>query len=130
VLHEGSAVLAFVLCIGATLEPVRAITQRPSVVLADPLCDPPCWNGITPGATSADEVYSILARTEGVDFGTLFERIRGDQTLQFSWFFSAPIPDSTGRIYFIGGEVAAITIGTYGSADVEEILGMLGPPAA
>lgn len=122
--------MIFVLVVGAAMELVRSMTRRPSVVVADDLCSPPCWNGITPGATSREEAYSILAATRGVEFGTIFDETRVARTAQFSWFFSPPIPDSTGRVYFADEQVAAILIGTYGSTDISEVIDMLGPPAA
>ncbi len=125
-----TAVVVFVLTIGAMLDIVRRVTRLPSIVLTDEQCNPPCWNGITPGTTSRDEAYSILEGTRGVNFGTLFDETRTAHVAQFSWFFSAPIPDSTGRLFFMGEKVAAILIGTYGSTGIAEVLDMLGPPVA
>lgn len=125
-----SAVLVFVLTVGAALDIVRRVTRLPSIVLTDEQCRPPCWNGIVPGTTSRQEAYSILEATRGVNFGTIFDETRTEHVAQFSWFFTAPIPDSTGRLFFMGEKVAAILIGTYGAADLTEVLDMLGTPAA
>jgi hypothetical protein len=125
-----SAVVVFVLTVGAGLDIVRRVTRLPSIVLTDEQCTPPCWNGIVPGTTSRQEAYSILEATRGVNFGTIFDETRTEHVAQFSWFFTAPIPDSTGRLFFMGEKVAAILIGTYGAVDLTEVLDMLGTPAA
>ncbi len=58
-------VLAFCLVVLAACQtataPAPTATPTPSpwinVILNDPDCAPPCWNGITPGVTTMDEAW-------------------------------------------------------------------------
>ncbi len=122
--------LAFITVAAGLMAAARAMLQRPSVVLDEPACTPPCWRGIIPGVTTPDEAFSILVRMEGVEFTTLAERTRGEEIRQLSWLFTSPAPDSTGRIIYQDGTVGATLIGTYGAVELGELFALLGEPTA
>ena len=50
--------------------PAPTATPTPSpwidVILNDPDCAPPCWNGITPGVTTMDEAWAIMQAEPGL----------------------------------------------------------------
>ena len=48
-----------------------------SLLTGEP-CEPPCWQGLTPGVSTEEELYEFLRTSELVDQTTLF---RGDITL-------------------------------------------------
>jgi hypothetical protein len=129
-LQTAAGIMAFIIVAVALLAAAQAIMQRPSVILDEPSCAPPCWRGITPGVTTPDEAFSILVRMDGVEFMTLTERMSGEEVRQLTWLFTSPAPDSTGRIYYQDGEVAAILIGTYGSVRLREMIDLLGEPTS
>lgn len=120
--------LAFVGVTAGMLAGARALLMKPSAVVNELSCAPPCWRGITPGVTTPDEAYSIIVRMEGVEFAAMTERLSGEEVRQLTWLFTSPLPDSTGRIYYDNGVVAAILIGTYGSVGLGELIALWGEP--
>jgi hypothetical protein len=50
-----------------------------SLLTGDP-CEPPCWQGLTPGVSTEEEVYEFVRTSELVDQTTLYIRNRTDDT--------------------------------------------------
>ncbi len=73
--------------------------------LNTPLCEPPCWENITPGKTNYAEALSILEKLPGVII------TYNDQQMGISWIFDKNRPDS-GLIRFNpDGTVYSIWLG-------------------
>lgn len=109
---------------------IRNLSRRPSVVLTDTRCDPPCWAGIVPGQTGSEQAYSILGEMNGVDRdGILFNYDRDDTLTSLQWFFLRPLPDSLGTLHFEQDIVSALDILTVNALTLEEAVERLGEPA-
>ncbi len=70
--------------------PAPTATPTPSpwidVILNDPDCAPPCWNGITPGVTTMDEAWAIMQAEPGLSDLVYY----GGETsyVDINWIFS------------------------------------------
>ena len=60
--------LAFCLVMLSACQTATAPAPSPwiDVILNDPDCAPPCWNGITPGVTTMDEAWAIIQAEPGL----------------------------------------------------------------
>jgi hypothetical protein len=122
-------ILGFVGVLGIVLEIDRASRYSDSVILVDTTCLPPCWGGITPGESTADDVYEILADARGVSFGSIVERQGGgDRIIRTQWFFNAPAPDTSGVVFFRENVAVALRIHTSRSLRLGDVLEKLGEP--
>jgi hypothetical protein len=130
-LITAGAILGFVAILGIVLEIDRASRYSESVILVDTACQPPCWGGITPGESTADDVYHTLADARGVSFGSINERqAGGDTIIRTQWFFTAPAPDSSGVVFFRDNVATALRIHTPRSLRLGDVLEKLGEPDA
>ena len=83
---------------GAPPAPAATSTATPTpspwidVILNDPDCAPPCWNGITPGVTMMDEAMSILQSDPGLKNLRYEEdpNRTGSSHVSYSWDFEIP----------------------------------------
>ena len=116
-----------ILLLVAGLGLLRNVSSQPSTILSDTSCQPPCWNTIQPGVTTSDEVYSILGEMEGV--GLVQEnRTMGGTLRSIFWYFTRPVEDISGEIYFQGDHVALISILTVNSLKLGDITTRLTQP--
>ena len=109
---------------------IRNLAGGPSVILADPRCAAPCWNGITPGQTDIEETYSILGETNGVEEnGIMLNYDRDDTLTSIQWYFQRPVPEQLGTIHFEQDIVTAIDLLSVNSITLGEAFDLLGEPA-
>lgn len=124
----GGLVLFFILAIGG-LTLLRNFNRQPSMILTSTACEPPCWYGITPGETNANQVYAILDQLESVDKGTITEGYDREFKLnKIYWYFQRPAEDSLGSVNIQDERVTAITILTINSVKLGELIEKLGQP--
>lgn len=122
-------IVLFVVLATGLLTALRNYIRQPSIVITDPECDPPCWNGIYPGVTRSSEVFAILQKLKGVDINSLAEHVnRNGEVIETYWYFQRPIEDSAGSIYFENDRVIAIKILTVNSLKITDIFNKLGQP--
>jgi len=85
--------------------------------LDEPICQPPCWENITPGTTTMTEAASILNNLTGViTLGPLFSDIRNRD--EISWEF--PHSQSGGSSYTEGN--SSIIVNMRLSIDLDQLL--------
>lgn len=122
-------ILLFVCVAVAAIVGVHKILQKPSVILTDSLCKPPCWYGIHPGQEGPANIYSKLSAIKEVDPDSLIiETNRDYEISDIHWNFQSPAPDGTGAIYFSDDRVTAISITTLNSLKLKELFEILGEP--
>jgi hypothetical protein len=128
-LITAGVILGFVAVLGIVLEIDRASRYSDSVILVDTACQPPCWGGITPGESTADDVYHVLADARGVSIGSIDERRGGGDTIiRTHWYFTAPAPDSSGVAFFRENVTTALRIYTVRTLRLRDVLEKLGEP--
>jgi hypothetical protein len=124
-----AGVVAGIALILGMLGLVRRISRPPSVIISNRICNPPCWNGITPGFSTSDDVFRILGNTSGVDLASLGETVnRRDEVTRTYWYFARPVEDGAGTVYYAEDRVMALRILTLNTLTVGEILDKLGQP--
>ncbi len=124
-----AALLLFTLGAIGLLTFVRNFDKQPSVILTSTECAPPCWYGITPGQSTAPQVYSVLERIHGVDSELIYENTNKDDKLtRIAWFFKRPAEDQMGSVNFTGDTAAAINISTVNSLTLDSFLNKAGEP--
>ncbi len=66
--------------------------------LEKPVCQPPCFLGITPGTTTMTETIQLFSRMPDIQItsGPLF--IDESEHMELSWDFDTPTPDDGGRL--------------------------------
>ncbi len=102
--------------------PAPTATPTPSpwidVILNDPDCAPPCWNGITPGVTTMDEAWAIMQAEPGLRDLQLNDDLWNSIDWKFknpsgSGYVRADFNDSTivGTIIFSNDSYPTFTLG-------------------
>lgn len=108
---------------------VRSASRRPSLILTDKVCEPPCWNGIQPGDMNSAQVLGILNDMYGVNKDSIIPQYdREDNLVRLFWYFQRPVEDGTGTVHFTDDKVTAITILTQNSLTLAGLFGKLGEP--
>jgi hypothetical protein len=109
---------------------VGIINHKPSVILTNTACNPPCWAGIQPNRTNSSQVYEILDQLDGVnkDSITADTAENNDKITEIYWDFQRPVQDSAGHVYFENDQVTAISILTLNSLKLEDLFKKLGQP--
>lgn len=96
-----------------------------STITTDTLCNPPCWQNIQPGQTTAWEAVSILEKLQYVEGIMQWDERYGDK---IAWAFRYPVRESSGYIYCAEDRVMAISFLTYESITVAEAFEYIGEP--
>src|SRR5574340_628421 len=110
-----SILLFIALALGA-ISGLDKLLSNPSAILTSTSCDPPCWNGITPGQEDPWAIYETISTLEGVDSASVtINTDKQDRVSNISWNFQRPSPDAQGVIYFKDDRVQAISILTVDS---------------
>jgi len=79
--------------------------------LKDPVCQPPCFLGITPGITTITETVQLLSNTPDVRITSGPSITIDSQHQELSWFFTTFTLDDSGRIVTdIGGTVLTFVV--------------------
>jgi len=86
---------------------------------------PPCWNLVTPGISTEQDVLSRLSSLSEVRRDTILDNVVDSQRSNIFWEFTRAVPDSVGRIHFNGDRVSRISIRTIGSLAFGEAVEML-----
>jgi hypothetical protein len=125
--------LAFCLVMLSACQTATAPAPSPwiDVILNDPDCAPPCWNGITPGVTTMDEAWAIIQAEPG-----LIDLVySGGETSRagIDWTFSNA--DGWGTVYSSSTDYSTVykvcffqTSGHFPLFSLEEALEYLGEP--
>ena len=74
---------------------------KPSTVLLDTSCEPPCWHDITPGKSTKKDVISILSKIPEVDPNSVEDTAFTTWGIHdhIIWHFDSSTGDSLGEIY-------------------------------
>ncbi len=124
--------LAFCLVMLSACQTATAPAPSPwiDVILNDPDCAPPCWNGITPGVTTMDEAWAIIQAEPG-----LIDLVySGGETSRagIDWTFSNP--DGRGTVYSSSTDYSTVdricfdSRGAYPLFSLKEVIEYLGEP--
>lgn len=89
---------------------LASCSSKPSTIITDTSCLPPCWQGITPGLSTVQEVLSILPNVPGVDPKSIVDASTVIYDTSIYCLFERNARDIGGRIYFKNNVVAAIDI--------------------
>ena len=106
-----------------------ACIVKPSVILEDTSCKPPCWKNIQPGKSTPDVVMEILQEMETIPSELAIKNsssIQGTQCV--SWSFKSGTRESGGWIYFLDNTVSLIKFDVGGSITLGELVSHLGEP--
>lgn len=117
--------IAFILVVGL----LGACIVKPSVILEDTSCKPPCWKNIHPGISTPDVVMEILQEMETIPSELAIKNsgsIQGTQCV--SWSFKSGTRESGGWIYFLDNTVSLIKFDVGGSISLGELVSHLGKP--
>ncbi len=122
-------VLLLISVVGCTwLSPGASVLELSS-------CEPPCWNGITPGVTSKQETLDILSQLPIVEQDSLVVVGRPwqlfDDTLRFSLSppgFLSRRPAVYGEAEILDGRVAELTLCGQLRITFGDVVGRTGPP--
>ncbi len=108
----------------------KNINRKPSVILTNTLCSPPCWAGIVPNQTDSSQVYEILDKLDGVNKDSVTAEYgkNNDEIDRIYWDFDRPVEDSAGFVYFDNDQVTAISILTMNSLKLDALFKKLGQP--
>jgi hypothetical protein len=129
--------LTLLLLILATCVGCRESPPVDTSLLTGEPCEPPCWQGLTPGVSTEEEVNEFLRTSELVDRITLF---RSDITLgtgevvgvRVQWWSKATTPRERrgiGNVVDIhGGVVQDIAVLLDCEVTAEDVLKRYGPP--
>lgn len=106
-----------------------ACSVKPSVILEDTSCKPPCWKNIQPGKSTPDVVMEILQEMETIQSELTIKQSESIQgTQRTSWLFKSSIRESGGRIYFLDNTVSLIEFDVRDSISLGELVSHLGKP--
>lgn len=102
---------------------------KPSIVLADISCLPPCWKRIYPGKSTPLDVLSILQALPEVDQSSIRDESDTPLVHSISWSFTDDVGDYGGRIAFQNGKVSVIGfLHKEGAVTVSDAIEKFGPP--
>lgn len=110
---------------------LASCNPRPSTVLRDTSCDPPCWYGIIPGKSAKDDVKLLLQKIPDVDPNSIEDTAitTGGIYDHIKWRSDSGDGDFSGVIYFRDGIVASIGIGPKkGAINLEDAIEKFGEP--
>src|SRR5574340_322551 len=102
---------------------------KTSVLLEDTLCEPPCWQNITPGKSSSDEAYQILSDLPFLHTAPLATPKRIDSFRSYdSWNFQNNIREGSGRITYFNDRVAYIQFHVNNNLRIGKMIDFYGKP--
>jgi hypothetical protein len=128
-LKVSAALAFFILAAFGFLTFVRNFNKQPSVILTSTEYAPPCWYGITPGQTTAPQIYSVLERIHGVNTEQIYENTNKDDKLtRIAWFFQRPVEDQMGSVTITNDTATAINISTVNSLTLDSFFNKAGEP--
>jgi hypothetical protein len=116
-----------ILVIGGSLASCK---PKPSTVLHDTSCEPPCWHNIIPGKSTKTDVLLLLPNIPEVDPNSIEDTAitTGGVYSHIKWQFASGGGDF-GIIYFENGVVSTITISPKkGALTLEDTIKILGEP--
>jgi len=114
-----------------TIGPMASCKPKPSTVLLDTSCEPPCWHDITPGKSTKNDVISILPKIPEVDPNSVEDTAitTGGILDYLTWRFDSSAGDSYGTIFFKNGAVSTIEISPKkGALTLDNAIQKLGEP--
>jgi hypothetical protein len=102
---------------------------KKSILLEDTLCEPPCWQKITPGKSSSDEAYQILSGLPFLHTAPLATPKRIDDFRSYdSWNFQKNMRERGGVITYFNDTVAYMEFDVRGTLKIGEMIDFYGKP--
>lgn len=102
---------------------------KKSILLEDTLCELPCWQNITPGRSSSEEVYQILSNLPFLDTSPLATPRKIDDFRSYdSWNFQKNLRELGGRITYFNGIVTYMAFYISGEIRIGEMIAYYGKP--
>jgi hypothetical protein len=108
---------------------ITSCTFTPTInpILDSNQCDPPCWNNIIPGKTTADEAEAILKSLKGVVNGSIVQLTSDGTDYEFFVFnmvgyendIVKKYDNDTGHVYFRNNTVFKIVFAHQGSSLID-----------
>ena len=115
--------------IGLALCNLVACRTMVSTIFQDNSCSAPCWNQITPGQTSIQEISSKLAKIQGVDSKSIKSKSILNSNDGISFKFLPYLREDAGELYSRGGIIETISFGIKkGKLSLSDALQQWGPP--
>ena len=128
-LKTAAGIVLVIAIIVGFLTYVRNFDRRPSVVLTNTECNPPCWYGIRPGKTNFSQAFAILDGLEIVNKDTIAgEDDKDGRPTEIFWAFQWPAEDSAGSVFFEDDRATAISILTVNSLKLADLFEEVGQP--
>src|SRR5262249_15360922 len=120
--HFGSVFACLVTC------SLLAGCRAQSVVLTDTACQPPCWQGITPGHSTQPEVVKILTSLSAVRTSSITVNKVGTDQNNVAARFNQSAAEVDVRVYFRDQVATATLFDARGAFTVSQILAIAGEP--
>jgi hypothetical protein len=115
--------------IGLAICNLVACRSMVSAILQDKSCSPPCWNQITPGQTSIQEISSKLVSIQGVDSKSIKPKSILNANDGISFKFLPYLREDAGELYSREGIIETISFGIkQGKISLSDALQEWGPP--
>ncbi len=102
---------------------------KKSILLEDTLCEPPCWQNITPGVSSSEDALNTLRETTLLastpsDVPRKIDDVWSDS----SWVFLDSLSEESGRITYFNDRVAYIRFYVNNNLRINEMITCYGEP--
>ena len=95
-------------------------------------CTPPCWESLTPGASTIDDVRRVLATLSGIPANSVSEggsfELNGHQVSQIQWCWTPTSPRRCGYAVLINGRFSGIGFPPAATITFASAVQELGPP--
>lgn len=106
---------------------LTACQPRPSIILTDTSCVPPCWRQIEPGRSTIREALTALSAIPELD--TPVDDIAAvEQRGYEGWLFTSRVRESSGSVHFVGDRVTLIWFTLRNPLRLEELISRFGEP--
>jgi hypothetical protein len=118
--------MSFIL-IGLFLAGCEAPLQEPNL-FKNPVCEPPCWENITPGGTSKSDALAILSKIDAVDQPIIDKNqpfLRFDDEIDFHFYKDL---SSLGFMDILKDRVSMIGFGPKLEIRLQDAVRLFGPP--
>ena len=102
---------------------------KKSSIIKDPSRSTPCWENITPGKTTSNEVYSVLKSIKWIDINSIQSKQVGNDYESIFWTGIDNSGDDSGDIYITNNKVFLLSISPHNELlQVDEIINKFGAP--
>ena len=108
---------------------LAACTQREPPAILSPLCQPPCWQGITPGETSFADALAVIPQIPEVRLRSLAVRDEGSGRQHVRCLVGPPGAFVFVEITAANGTVSTISLSLAGDVSLQDVIIVYGEPA-